>query len=245
MVTREFEVWANGFSGCDGGNIGDKSNRGIWFCGIEWGGGFNDKSVIELKKIFAEKINIPPAGYENWKDNLAYIYNWQAMKLLSVINGENLKNYKTFAEKVKPFTIESEGSYFKMNLYPLPFKKTSHLLWDDRFSQSTGFSNKQEYIDWIKLKRFPVMREWTKKYSPKLVICTGITYQNDFFRAFGDTEMELRTESIDNRQLIYGFNKEKTLVVVIPFMVNRNGLTKNVSIQKFGESIEEILSSIN
>lgn len=240
IMTTNFEMWAKNFSGCDGGNIGDKFNRGIWFCGIEWGGGFNDKSVIELNKIFEEEIDIPPRGYEDWKDNLAYIYNWQAMKLLAVINGFDLKDYKKFAEETKPFTNGSKANYFKMNIYPLPFKNTNRSLWNNKYFETTGFSNKQEYIDWIKLYRFPIIREWVKTYLPKLIICTGITYKSDFFKAFGDNNIEPTTELIDNHQLIYGFNEEKALVVVIPFMVNRYGLIKNTSIQKVGEHIRNL-----
>jgi hypothetical protein len=34
-VGQDFERWAKGFSGCDGGNL----HGAIWFCGIEWGTG--------------------------------------------------------------------------------------------------------------------------------------------------------------------------------------------------------------
>ncbi len=98
-----------------------------------------------------------------------------------------------------------------MNLYPLGFRNTSHTHWAEEFSEATGFQDKSEYLDWIKLNRFPAIRNWAAKYSPKLIICTGKGYLEDFRMAFGDEAMNLTTESIDDRQLSYGFNKQGTL----------------------------------
>lgn len=86
-----------------------------------------------------------------------------------------------------------------------------------------------------------MIRAWAIEFSPKVIICTGITYQEDFRRAFGGEHMSFKTESIDDRQLSFGFNEQGSLIVVIPFMVNRYGLTRNVSIQKVGERIKALL----
>ena len=47
MITKDFERWALGFSGCDGGN----PNGSVWLCGIEFGGGCTEK---ELEKNLRE-----------------------------------------------------------------------------------------------------------------------------------------------------------------------------------------------
>ncbi len=41
MKTTEarFKEWCPGYSGCDGGDIGNEDNPSVWVCGIEWGGG--------------------------------------------------------------------------------------------------------------------------------------------------------------------------------------------------------------
>lgn len=236
---QPFAKWATGYSGCDGGDIGSAIRKTIWFCGIEWGGG-HAATAEALTAMFKEDVAIPPAGYGDWTNNLAFIFNWQAMKLLSVICGKQVSDYKVFAEEVRPFTFDSEG-YFKMNLYPLAFKNTSHELWAAEFSRSTGFDEKASYLAWIRGQRFPMMRAWAEKHRPRLIICAGITYLEDFVKAFGDEDMQLSKESIDDRQIVYGINKHGTLVVVIPFMVNRHGLTKNSSIQKFGEKIRSLM----
>lgn len=235
-----FRNWALDFSGCDGGDIGNNNERSIWFCGIEWGGGFDTDKVI-LKEIFNKKLEKIPLGYDNWNENISYPYNWQAMKLLSIIHNYELKDYKKFAENIKPF-VKNEKGFFKLNLYPIAFKNTSHDLWEDNFSEATNFKTKQDYIDWIKENRFPIMNKWVKEFSPKLIICTGITYSDDFKRAFSDYNNEFNIEKIENHELLWSENANGTKIVIIPFMVNRNGLTKNENIEKFGQRIKEILN---
>ena len=44
---------------------------------------------------------------------------------------------------------------------------------------------------------------------------------------------------IDGRDVNWTVNSEGVLVVVLPFMVNRNGLIRNASIQKVGEFIRK------
>jgi len=241
-----FQKYAQGFSGCDGGDLGSPSSRSIWTCGIEWGGGedfdtigdfFRDESAVE-------NACKPPLGYEDWNINLKYRYNWQLMKILSVIFGGGFKDYKKFAEKFKPFVREHSG-FFKMNLYPLAFKNTSHLHWNQELSQITGFDTKNKYIDWIKENRFPIIRSWTEKYMPKLVLCTGINYKEEFFSAFCNDKGKTESETIDERELAFRVNRQNTIIAVIPFMSNHYGLVKNVSIQKFGERIRELMKQLH
>lgn len=252
MASDLFSSWATGFSGCDGGDIGSKENPSIWFCGIEWAGGHqNDKE--KLLEMFSQPVVAPPEGYGQWRDdrgvlqpawkaNLAYRFNWQAVKLLSAFNGGFVKNYKRFAEEEKPFT-EGGSGYFKLNLYPLAFKSTSHALWGESFAHATGFEHKKDYIDWIRKNRFPVMRDWARRHKPKAVVCTGITYANDFCSAFAEDPEKIKKEVIENRELQWLVNDDGCFVFVIPFMGNPYGLTKNVAIQAFGERMRAIVES--
>jgi len=233
---NEFKKWCLEFSGCDGGDIGSKDNRNTWVCGIEWGGGHTPETLLEH---ISKDLSTPPNGYNDWKENLAYIFNWQIMKLLSAINSGKVENYKKFAEEKKPFIKDSKG-YFKMNLYPIGFKDTNVNKWHDEFSKITGFNNKEDYIEWCKENRFSQIRKWTLKYQPKLVICLGKTYIEDFKKAFLNENTKLNTKLIDDKELTWGYNEVNTLVVILPFMVNKNGLNKNQTIQIFGEEIANI-----
>lgn len=240
-INDEFEKWALGFSGCDGGDIGSPSNQSIWVCGIEWGGGHTPEELLNHIK---SNVELPPLGYEEWTHNLDYIFNWQTMKLLAAIDGNNVDEYKDFAKNKRPFTNGSTG-YFKMNLYPIGFKNTNPLEWDGYFSKITGFNSKEEYTAWCNEHRLKEIRVWAKSYKPKVVICLGKTYLPKFKAAFFDGDVELTHEIIDHADLFWGTNEENTLVLILPFMVNRNGLTKNSSIQLFGQRIREITSSLS
>lgn len=240
MVSEQFFKWATGFSGCDGGDIGSPSSRSIWFCGIEWGGEHPADEHELTHSIFTKNLEQPNDGYQEWTENIAYIFNWQAMKLLNAIHGGSVLDYKKFAYTNQPFVKGAEG-FFKMNLYPLAFKNTSHELWKSGFSIATGLASKQDYISWIKENRFPILKRLVETHVPKLVVCVGKSYLSEFASVFSENASEFKCEVIDGRELNWTVNKQGSLVVVIPFMVNRNGLTKNVTIQKVGNRIGELL----
>ena len=237
MVSKDFDNWGKNYSGCDGGDLGSPDKPSTWVCGIEWGG----HTAEMLEACMREDVSSPPSGYEEWKDNLAFIYNWQVMKLLSAINGGLTTDYKAYAESIQPF-VQGRRGYFKMNLYPIAFRDTSHHRWHEKFSELTGLDEKQEYIVWCTENRFPCIRKWAEKSKPKLIVCLGKTYINDFKSAFLELDTEIDHEVIDERDLYWARNRDGTLVVILPFMVNRNGLVKNESIQKFGTRISELLS---
>ena len=75
----------------------------------------------------------------------------------------------------------------------------------------------------------------------KLTKDRGEVLKDDFFQAYCDSESKINLETIDDRGISWCINSNGTLVVVLPFMVNRNGLVKNESIQKVGERISELL----
>ena len=80
-------------------------------------------------------------------------------------------------------------------------------------------------------------------YSPKLIVCVGKSYLSGFSLAFSDDESAFKTEIIDDRELNWAVNKNGTIIVVLPFLGGRYGLVKNVSIQKFGDRIRELLQN--
>ena len=239
-----FSRWALEFSGCDGGDIGTPSAPSVWFCGIEWGGGHSE-NADQLRAIFQGDESKPPKGYEDpdgkgaWRENLAYIYNRQAVKLLSAINGGRVEDYKIFAERIQPFTNGAIG-YFKMNLFPLAFRNTNAAHWGEVMANATGLPDKAAYLAWIREHRFQIIHSWVKEYRPKLIVCTGITYYNDFIRAFSGTELAMTKEVIEDRELRWARTETGTLLIIIPFMVNRYGLTRNSLIQMFGDRIREL-----
>ena len=85
------------------------------------------------------------------------------------------------------------------------------------------------------------MKTWVETYCPQLIVCVGKSYLTEYALAFTDDGLAFNPEVIDDRELNWIVNKNGTIVVVIPFMLNRYGLTKNESIQKFGDRIREQL----
>lgn len=238
MINSKFEKWATGYSGCDGGDFGEIGSRSVWVCGLEWGGGHD---AADLAAELDSDVSVPPQGYPEAAENLTCIFNRQTMKLLTAIDGHQVESYEKFALETKPFVTGSTG-YFKMNLCPIAFKDTNHELWKAEFKDITGFGIKSQYLDWCRAVRFPTIRSWSSAAKPKLVICFGKTYLEDFKTAFLDSESSINTENILKKELTWSINKDGTLVVISPFPVNRYGLNSNKLIQAFGDRIRELCS---
>jgi hypothetical protein len=236
-VKPDFARWATSYSGCDGGDIGSPAHRAIWLCGIEWGG---TRSAECLAKELLRDESQPRTGYPDAAHNEAYIFNRQALKILSATEGTKVSGYRDFCYRAKPFTQGSSG-YFKLNLYPVAFKDTSQSRWHGHYAAVTGLATKRDYIAWCQTHRFAQMRQWAATARPKLILCLGKDYRTDFKRAFHDESATFNHESIAGRDLWWSVNADGTLVAIIPFMVNRHGLTRNDSIQKFGDRIGQLM----
>jgi hypothetical protein len=239
MPTEKFVTWATGYSGCDGGDLGSVEKPSTWVCGIEWGGGHSvDALQAELRTDYTE----PPLGYDNWKHNLEYHFNRRTCKLLSVIEGGTTADYKDFAYNTRPFTSGQNG-YFKLNLYPVGFPNTKASHWKEQFSTITGLSSKNEYIEWCRNNRFPVIKNWSRKHKPKLIIGFGKTYRKDFWKAFGDSHITMNTETICGKEIAWAFNGEGSLVVITPFPTGPHGLNSDLSMTQVGQRIRSILGT--
>lgn len=251
-IDDDFAKWAIGFSGIDGGDIGSPQNPTIWVCGIEWGVGGRDFlknsiSVKELKKQFLKDVSCPTLGFmENeklpaWKESISYPYGRQLVKLLCGLSGGRVTDYKNFAETIQPFVFGKSG-YFKLNLYPLDFYDTDEKHWSSAHNIATGFENKNQYKKWIEENRFPEFRKLVKKHAPKLIVCFGRTYFEKFKLAFADIDTSFNEETIEDRKLLWARNSDGVLIAVLPFLVNRWGLNRNVTMQLFGDRLRELLN---
>ncbi len=231
--------WILDFSGCDGGTIGSPENQSIWVCGIEWGGGTDAQG---LKNYINQKWEgSPNFGYKEIEDLDFYPYNRIVYKLLGVMQGFSVDDYKDFAHKEQPFIENSHSNYFKMNLYPIAFRKTDHNHWEQEFSDITGFENKQQYLDWCHENRFPVMRQWVQKYAPKLIICFGKTYTHEFDSAFSDNDKEFTNETVRDLLLQWKKNNNGTIIAILPFPNAPNqGLKSHSDIESMGKRLAKL-----
>lgn len=232
-----FTKWVSSFSGFDGGDIGSPTSPSIWICGIEWGG---DVSYDWLKnELDTGPVLSPDPGYDKPEDNLGYVYNRNATKLLAAINGLSASDYESFALREKPF-VKGQKGYFKLNLYPLPFKDTSPERWLIWLNELTEVSGKEEYIDLCRRHRFGFLRELKKSHKPKLIICFGKSYKDGFASAFGGENGDMHEEDIGGRSL-YWFSSDDGIVAICPFPTSQYGLNSNELLDAFGKRIGKLI----
>jgi len=252
----KLKEWVASYSGCDGGSI-EKSS--IWFVGIEWGYAKgkgqtdeeHEKSISTYHKgEMSEAIKV---GYEHpclssypLKEHTGYIFGLNSTKLLCAIKGQSVGNYQDFALE----TLDTD--ILKLNLYPIALPYVDDSLWKKfNLSELTGLANKKEYRDYCAKYRFPFFRSELKKNSPSLVLCTGVTYVENFAKCFCDIDdmSQLNREEISDsssnnnsaRTLYWKWINEDSLFVTVPFVLGPQGLNSNDLLQKFGDRICEIL----
>ncbi len=193
-----FLNWCTSFSGCDdGGDIGSPQHPSVWICGIEPGGCLDYKDQNTVSLLFQEYYPTPATGSETCKI-LNTRFGRQTAKLLGVLEGYTVDEYKKFSEIHQPYTKGKRG-YFKWNLHPIPFKNTKPENWNLTLAKITGFPTKEAYINWVRENRYPFMQSQTLKHKPKLILCFGITKKNDFKSAFLETSSTLGKLCISNR----------------------------------------------
>lgn len=232
-VEPEFEKWAKGFSGMDGGNL----EADLWFCGIEFGGGhdceisFNER--YSYKDESGQKI---PCWNDNFRnENNDYYTTWQynqkVAKVVCQFLYDSPEDYKKYMDKL--FT--ENGETFKMNLYPMNFLNNDDMLWEEKHYNKTGFPNKQIYRAWCMLNRFEHLKGLVEKYEPKILVCTGNSLKRDFLLAFApkDSLFDInlcKREQVDKyRCEWFKINDGKTSVIITPFfgqggIMSNNGL---------------------
>lgn len=234
MVTETFSKWARGFSGCDGGNIKGK----IWLCGIEYAGGDSCESIAQE---LSRDVSHPPPPREKPESFLSYRYNQGALKILCALSGKYGDKYEDFFRSESCFAPDSD--YFKLNLYPLGFRTVDSLLWQGCHSRLTGFGSKEEYQCWCRTHRFPQLRAWAtqQQHPPKLILCTGKTYGDDFFSAFGNRESQTQDERAGKPIRYLVTNDGQTLVAVTYFPGGRHGLNSNEKLSSTGQRLAQIL----
>jgi hypothetical protein len=235
MVDEEFARWAVGYSGFDGGN----PRGSTWLCGIENAGDDTDETLV------FNDASVPGfVGDHSWPQGGSEFlscsrFNQNAIKLLMAIKGRSdFENCRAFFKSEKCFRKDSD--YFKLNLYPIAFRDVSPLRWMSWHTKRTGFDDKVSYWQWCADKRFKMMRTWVREFSPKLIVCAGVTERDYFFQAFTDGEVT-QSCTAGNKSITYALtNAGKTLVAVTYFLGGRWGLNSDVKLRETGIKLAEL-----
>jgi hypothetical protein len=235
MVNEEFANWAVGYSGFAGGD----REGSTWLCGIEDAGGYTDETLVF--DDVSEPGFLSPRGVSEFLSESPY--NQNAIKLLMALKGRSdFENRQAFLEEERCF--QRDSGYFKLNLYPIAFHRVSHRLWMDWHRRRTGLADKDSYWKWCAENRFPIMREWARKFLPTLIICTGVTELEPFFQAFTDGEIR-QSCTASNKNITYAYTNEgRTLVAVTYFVGGRYGLNSNAAIHATGVRLAELIREL-
>ncbi|GAB4403698.1 MAG: hypothetical protein Fur0028_16370 [Bacteroidales bacterium] len=243
---EKFFQWAaRNFSGCDGKN----ANAPVWVCGIEWGAtkSSEEKTIAEYAKYKAqiEKNEVEANDYYDWKEQHKHQYSLKFAKLYTVLKGHKISDVNKLIETY------SGDEVLKLNLYPIFFKNTSPEYWNKyKLEEIIGFKNKDLYMKWCHINRFAFFKGLVKKNRPKLIICCGITYADEFLNAFVPDDESFRYEvhaetfkdssesNNSERYCYYAKTKDGTFIFIVPFFGHQKGsLNSDELIQRLGDII--------
>ena len=246
-INPDFEKWALGFSGCDGGNLSGP----LWFCGIEYG---QNDDAESLKRAFLDDVSTPSSIPDDAEDlrikELVHQYNVKLLKMYSAILGKDVGDYRAAALDNK--YLSKNGQLFKMNLYPIAFGDTKDDLWGNDHFKLTGMPTKTIYKAWCQINRFKEINNWVKNAVPRAIICTGVNLRHEFAMAFcgfenvhADLAKLKPLVNHDGTRTFYWMpiNNNKTILFVTPFFGNAYGLNKDEHFTDIGSRVREICKS--
>lgn len=237
IVNSDFAKWAVGFSGCDGGNFGGAT---IWFSGIEWGLGFDPKT-FDFSKDCLSNLGWDDDYRKKFQSNP---FDRGVVQMYSGLIGAGVDKHIEVAQNKKVFSQESK--LFKMNIYPIAFKRDGDELWNEDWYQKTGMPTKSMYRAWCQEYRFPKFKGWVEEHRPKLIVAAGSSYKSDYILAFAGAEglykhSKKDPEKIEDRELFWcNLNNGRTILAITPFFGGRWGLNSYNLIEKFSSRIKEI-----
>ena len=241
-IKKQFETWAKGYSGIDGGQLKEK---GHWFCGIEYGGQYGNL-MEETKK----KVDEIPSVDKNliYKELLRNPFDQKVAKIYTVSMGVDINKWRSHCESINFCT--SSSNTFKLNIYPIACKNASEDLWTIEHFRATGFPTKSLYKAWCQQHRFPMFKNLREKYNPEIIICVGASYCREFLLAFGGEDYVF-SEPVASKKIqisnsthyVHEFKIAQTKLFVLPFV--GRPLNSNKDLITTGEFIRESLSQNN
>lgn len=219
------------FDGCDSNMPGSSHHPSVWLFGIE--PGFSEKDIALEKAILSGLLPSVDRNY-SIDTQLGYRFNRSAFKLLAAMDGCDVSNFRQFAAERQPF-VRGRPGYFKGNLYPYACNTVHD--WPETAIRETGITDKNEYRQWCREKRWPAIKGWIDKYQPRVFIGVGITYRNDFSLAVLGREVEFNVKTItvnSHEKSIYYFVDGERKLVVVPHFSGPHGLNSNRALQEAG-----------
>jgi hypothetical protein len=260
-TTAQFKKWVDGFSGCDGGGLRE---RGIWFCGVEWG---QEWSEDAFRKELAQNVTRPQPYDKNKLEGLLFgglrpeespnkfKFNQIMARLYMVIHGAKTKEneFREVKEqflKINPPPFTEESDFLKLNLFPVACPRIVD--WPAHYRKATGFEKKEDYYNWCRYEsgRFLFLQNLTQRYRPRLIICCQAASaiaggEKDFLLAFNGRIEKPALEPIrlvcgkerkfEGQAKLFALRATETLLWVVPFFGRGSPLMANENIRVLGQ----------
>lgn len=239
-IEEKLEAFFSSYSGFDGGNP-----KGLWICGIEHGGGFHDLRDIDPileHGSWDEQYKNKNPEFTTWK------YHQKSAKLLLALNAirndiDPIIAMAEFHEYMKKSLYAENGESFKLNLFPLAATSVDSEEWGKRYADVPTLKAKQSYYEWCRSGgRFKFLRSQRKKFSPPVILGTGITFEPCFVSAFGFEGVQRETYFPENtnRKMEWGiYRGEGSTLIVTHFFGGRYGINSNRLLVEVARKIAE------
>ena len=126
--------------------------------------------------------------------------------------------------KVKDFHFEHKiiCNTFLTNLFPLGFANTEDMTWNRIINEYKKYfalgdiKDKEDYYKICKERRFPVLQKHFEEHNPKILVCFGKDYWNDFIDCFKLPEHKNEEIPDGNKNYYYGkANHKNTLSLIV------------------------------
>lgn len=264
QVPTEFKKMVESFYGCTVGNI----NSPVWFCGLEWGGGYDSKTPIPIQNLepydleTIQCFSIDEHWNNFWASGSKFCEGVVKL-LIGIRDGEYDPNKRTWDPKVLADAnlIGPKGLALTLNAFHISMSGTSQRQksWNSyqiRLSSGATLLLK----DWTNLETFDDYKNFVLKHraetyikelqkrKPQLVVCFGY---NGHERLFGVQEhQEALDESFSstgtgsNDCLLYKVphtdSESFSLVLVTPFPQGRYGLNSDDKMNIVARNISAI-----
>ncbi|WP_028111697.1 hypothetical protein [Ferrimonas kyonanensis] len=210
VLNPDFVKWIQTPSGCDGGNI----NSSVWFFGLEWGGDAHQVQTPDL--VINQEHPYVSGDYRKvFPDD--YQYNNKLTKLYAAMLGQPTEHYASVFHATRMFDADSDT--YKGNIYTLTSPRENNQFFTSNLQQVTGCRTKESYKQAHRDYRFPMLRRWVKEHQPRVIVCFGNSYVDDYRSAFSGQSITFTANRFAGVKLFYApINDGNTLLVILPFI---------------------------
>lgn len=200
----------------------------FWFVGLEEAQEVTTDNIDNILRTYDNEVLPTKSGEiketaDRLGNRFTKVYDIMSKIIIGDIDGNRWKHYRDNS------LLKADSNEFQMNLFPLGKSKLSN--WPTHYNELFSITSTEDYIDQVKRTRFKILNDFWNKFHPRITICFGLSFLNEFKEVFKlyDTE-----EILFKEEKIYFYPKQRILIT--PFFDYRQmkskGLKKSIGIIK-------------